>query len=66
MDNTQTKDAPRTEAQQYLDMVYSSWPAIGFIRRNGRDMLVNNLAMTEKDAQAEVDKWIQAPHGVKR
>lgn len=57
---TTPQTAPKTEAQEYLDMVYSSWPSVGFIQRQGKAMLVKNLGMTDDEAKGAVQEWIKS------
>lgn len=60
MATVKSESTPKSEAQEYLDMVYSSWPAVGFIQRQGRTLLKDNFGMTDEQAQAAVQEWIKS------
>lgn len=61
----QAAPAKPTEAQEYLDSVMDSWQSMGYMLRNGQDMLTTNLAMTPDNAKVAFDEWLKSK-GVKR
>ena len=60
--NAKQKDAPKkpeSPISQYLNDIYSSWPSVGYIKRNAPHLLVLNRGMTEKEAISAVNDWIR-------
>lgn len=54
----QAKPEP-SPVTQYINDIYSSWPSVGYIRRNVPHLLQLNRGMTEKEAEQAVKDWIR-------
>ena len=59
MNVKQITTAPKSPVSQYLDDIYSSWPSVGYIKRQAPLLLQLNRGMTQEEAKQAVNDWIE-------